>query len=55
MAGQNHKRKLGMNPEGGTLESTARPVSAELEFMILSRHDSVILRWQDGSRTGMRN
>ena len=44
-----------MNPECGTLESTARLVSAELEFMILSHHDSVILRWQDGSRTGKRS
>ena len=42
MAGQNHKRKLGMNPECGTPEGPPRLVSAELEFMILSHHDSVI-------------
>jgi hypothetical protein len=36
MAGQNHKRKLGMNPECGTPEGPPRLISAELEFMILS-------------------
>jgi hypothetical protein len=47
MVGQNHKRKLPMRAKRLAPKGAPRLFSAELEFMILSHHDSVVLRRND--------
>jgi hypothetical protein len=49
MAGQNHERKLPMRAKRLAPKGAPRLVSAELEFMILSHHDSVIPRNREAS------